>query len=199
MVVGWLSLGLVVLATTHIFLNRSARKQKLLDESRDWVNSFSVYDRTALKLTETNRVLETLHQELVKTPAPDKPEEKYGHPLPPISTLSKMLPKFPEKLLNWEITVEHHEESGEPMLVLSLVDTRKTESIIATLRMSLFTVDARCRDSYAGKTWRYRYGSYESTWTTTMKEDLLGPYVDWATQLYYKYEKANDLGEYKFQ
>lgn len=116
---------------------------------------------------------------------PHQPENRYGHPHPPVNWLRSHIRQAPLGAA-WEIKV-HHDDKGQPWLHLSLVDLALGATVASTKRDLV-------NDKY--HTWTSSYRSYPSLKGETFKNDLMGPLLDWAEKTYNEYANKGADGEY---
>lgn len=115
-------------------------------------------------------------------------ERRYGHPLPPVSTLRKLLPSPPHSHA-WEISVQHVED-GTPFLHLDVVELISGKTVGST-RKDLVN------DQY--RSWARAYRLYTvDRWQARAKfrDEFIGPLTDWAVGQVNRLDRSNALGEY---
>lgn len=115
-------------------------------------------------------------------------ERRYGHPLPPVSTLRKSLPSPPHSHA-WEISVQHVED-GTPFLHLDVVELISGRTVAST-RKDLVNGEywswARAYRLYTTDRWHAR---------TKFRGEFIGPLTDWAVGQVNRLDRSNALGEY---
>lgn len=117
---------------------------------------------------------------------PQERANKYGHPRAPVPALKDRLPDAPPGHA-WEIRVQH-DDKGTPFLHLALLSIA-TGKPVEEKKTNL-------TNRRPGSTWAAEYRSYSLIKGSIFNNDLLGPVVDWASQMADKYANANATGDY---
>lgn len=132
----------------------------------------------------------------ITPPAGDK-EPCYGHPRPPVSTLRKMLPT-PAPGHVWETAIRT-DDQGVLWLDLALMQ------LMTETKAGEYHIDLTNRHSeyggYIYGTWADKYRDWDGVLATErpkiLRHEVLGPAVDWATQLVNKVTSAGTVRDYK--
>ena len=124
-----------------------------------------------------------------ETPTSKREFKHYGHPFPPVPTVSKALPKPPASHA-WEVFAKR-DKTGELFIHVNLVNLTTTV-VAATKSMSLVYRPERCTGTWASCYRSLRYRSNQEGW---FLDDLVGPFTDWAAKEAGR-AKAGDVEDY---